>query len=128
MRRFRTNFVYAPLLVIAPVAILAAALLTLLGHPLQTPVELPDPLTEQTPVGLQLRLTRPAQTDAALLPLQVGPAADQPRGQVFELCQLHLELALETARSLGEDVQDQAGAVEHPTLKRRFQVPLDHRR
>ncbi len=94
----------------------------LLVDPLQPAVELTDPLTEQAPVGLELRLTRPAQADATLLPLQMGPAADQTRRQMFELCQLNLQLALEAARALGENIQDQTRSVEHATAQRGFQI------
>ena len=69
-------------------------------------------------VGLQLGLAgaaraywrRPARSGLAH---QVGPHARQPGQQVFVLRQLHLELALARAGALGEDVQDEAGAVQH---------------
>ena len=77
---------------------------------------------QQPAVGFQLGLARTAQTDAALLALQVGPAAHQPGREVLELGQLDLELALEGARALGEDVEDQAGTVDHPALQQAFQV------
>ena len=65
-----------------------------------------------------------AQTDTALLPLQMGPAAHQAGGEVTQLGQFDLELALEGARPLGKDVEDQTGAVDHPTLKQTLQVAL----
>ncbi len=41
-----------------------------------------------------------------------------------ELGEFHLQLALEGARPLGEDVQDQAGPVQHPALEQPFQITL----
>jgi hypothetical protein len=52
------------------------------------------PDAEQTTVGFELGFARAAQSDPALLPLQVGPAANQARRQMFELSQFDLQLAL----------------------------------
>ena len=41
---------------------------------------------------------------------------------MLQLGQLHLQLAFEAARALGEDVQDQPGAVEHAALEELLQV------
>ena len=75
------------------------------------PIELLQPraqranaLGNQAPVGLQLGFARAAQADAALLPLKVGPAPHQARGQMRQLRQFDLQLALETARPLRKDV------------------------
>ena len=53
---------------------------------------------------------------AAALALQMGPAADQARGHVLELCQFDLQLAFVRTRALGEDVEDQAGAIDDAAL------------
>ena len=42
-----------------------------------------DALADQAAVGLELRLAGTAQADAALLPLEVGPAAHQARRQML---------------------------------------------
>ena len=81
-------------------------------------------LAEQPAVGLELGLARPAQADAALLSLEVGPAAHQARRQVLELGQFDLQLALEGARAQREDIQDQAGAVDDPALQRPLEIAL----
>ncbi len=95
----------------------------------QSLLQLFDPLLQQAAVGFQLGFTRPAQADGtAALALQVGPAADQPRGHVAQLRQFHLQLAFVAVRTLGEDVQDQAGAVDHPALQELLQVALLRRR
>ena len=41
-----------------------------------------------------------------------------------QLGQLHLQLALEGARPLGEDVKDQTGAVQHATLEVALKITL----
>ena len=75
------------------------------------------------PIQFQLGLTGSAQTDtAAALPFQVGPAAYQTGGYMSVLCQLHLQLAFEAAGTLREDIQDQAGAIQHPATQEFFQV------
>jgi hypothetical protein len=77
---------------------------------------------EQTTVGFELGFARAAQADAALLPLQVGPAANQSRRQMFELSQFDLQLALRTLRSLRKDIENQTGAVDDATLHQALQV------
>jgi len=39
-----------------------------------------------------------------------------------QLRQLHLQLAFETARPLGKDIQDQAGTIQNPALQQRLQI------
>ena len=56
------------------------------------------------------------------------PAPRQPRQQVVELRQLHLEPALARARPAREDVEDQLGAVERLALDLLLQVALLGRR
>ena len=70
----------------------------------QSLVELPDPLTDKAAIRLQLRFTRPAQTDTAFLTFQVSPATHQARRQVPELCKFILQLALETPRALRKNI------------------------
>ena len=70
----------------------------------------------QPPVGLQLRLARASQADAALLPLEVGPSAHQARRQVRELRELHLQLAFEAARALRKYVENQPVTVQNSTI------------
>jgi hypothetical protein len=70
-------------------------------------------LPDQAPVGLELRLARAAHADAALLALEVRPTAHQAARDVFQLRELHFELALEAAGALRKDVEDQAVAIEY---------------
>jgi hypothetical protein len=68
----------------------------------------------------------PRSPDAAFLALEVGPAADEARGHVLELRELHLELAFGAARALREDVEDQGDAVDDPALQRELEIALLH--
>ena len=87
-----------------------------------------DALLQQAAVGFELGFAGTAQADGTTaLALQVGPAAHQARGHVLELRQFDLQLAFGAARALREDVQDQAGAIDHATFQRALEVALLHR-
>jgi len=87
-----------------------------------------DALADQAAVGLELGFAGTAQADTALLAFKVGPAADQARGQVLQLGQFHLQLALVALGALGEDVEDQAGAIDDAAVQAAFEVTLLGRR
>src|SRR5262249_25553663 len=82
------------------------------------------PNAEEPAVGLELRFAGPTQSDAAFLPLEVGPAADQPCQLMLDLRELDLELALGAARPQREDVEDQARTVDDAALERALKVAL----
>ena len=71
-----------------------------------------------------LGFTRTAQADAALLSLQVGPAAHQTGGHMPQLRQLHLELAFEAACSLRENIENHAGTVNDPAVETFLEIAL----
>ena len=75
-------------------------------------LHLGDPRPDDPPVRLELRLARAAGPDPAAGPAQVGPQAGQARQLVLELGQLHLEPAFVGLGVQGEDVEDQAAAVD----------------
>ena len=95
---------------------------------LQPLVEGGDALAEQAAVGFELGLARPPQADTTLLALQVSPTPHEAGREMGELGQFHLELALERAGALGEDVQNEARAIQHPALEMPLQVALLARR
>jgi len=107
---------------------LSATLFALPEHRLQPRAQGFDPHRQKPAVGFQLGFTRAAQADAAFLPFQVCPAAHQAGGQVAQLRQFHLQLAFVRACPLRKNIQNQAGAVEHATLDRLFEVSFLNRR
>jgi hypothetical protein len=93
--------------------------------------QLGDLGVDPAPVGLDLRLAGSTATDAAALradastglPRQVATPAAQPLLHVVQLGELDLCLALAGLGVLGEDVQDQRGAVHHLHLDPVLEVP-----
>ena len=47
---------------------------------------------------------------------------------MVKLRQFHLQFALKAARTLRKNIENQAGAVDHPALQALFQIALLHRR
>jgi len=91
----------------------------------QPPAQQRDAAACKTLVCLELRFTRAAgpgsgaQTArAAAEPLEVLPHPAHPGEVVFELRELDLELSLGAHGVLGEDVEDQLGAVDDARLQR----------
>ena len=91
---------------------------------LELAAELGDLGVDPTPVGLDLRLTGATATDALTagdattgLPGEVATPAAQALLHVVELGELDLGLALLGLRVLGEDVEDQPGAVDRLDLE-----------
>jgi len=98
---------------VAAAVALGAPHLALAGDGVDPPLQLGDPVAHPAPVDLQLGLAGASPADAAGQPGQRVVALGQPGEQVLELGQLHLELAVRALGALGEDVQDELGAVQH---------------
>ena len=107
---------------VAPLAS-ASAVLALATQLRELLLEPGHALAHTAPIGLELRLTGTAPSDAALQPRQryVG-ALREARHVILELGQLDLELAVPRARPLGEDVEDQLCPVDHAQLHTLRQV------
>ena len=84
---------------------------------LEALLERRDALSDQPPVGFDLRFTRSLGSDAALLARKVRPLPRQPRSQVFQLSQFHLRLRHRGFGAGGKDVHDQYRPIEHLTIK-----------
>ena len=75
-------------------------------------------LVEDYPsVGLYLCLAGASHSDTAPLALQVGPHAGKAWQKILVLRELHLGSRRGSLRPLGEDVENQAGAVENLDLE-----------
>ena len=64
-------------------------------------------------VGFQFLFARAARADAAAQPRKLFAASGEPRQQIIQLRQLHLQLAFACARVHRENIQDQLRAVNH---------------
>ena len=71
-----------------------------------------------------LRFARTAGADAAAQARHRRAVAGQPRQQVVQLRQLHLQLAFARAGAAGEDIEDQLRAVEDLDIERLLQIAL----
>ena len=105
----------------APRPALGRALALDVGEPLLQHL---DPLAQQAAIGFELRFAGAAQADAAFLPLEVGPAADEPRELMLDLRELDLELAFRAARAQREDVENQARPVDDAAFEPLLEVAL----
>ena len=72
-----------------------------------------DALLDAPTVQLELFLAGALEPDAAFLALQMRPEPAQAGNQIVELGQLDLEAALQRLGALGEDVENELGAVHH---------------
>ena len=85
--------------------------------------DLLDAFLHAAAVGLELGFAfAAAHADAALLAREMAPVAGQAREQMLELRQLDLELAFPRARTPGEDVENERGAVEDLARENLLQV------
>lgn len=74
-------------------------------------------------VGFELGFTfTPAHTDTAFLTRQVAPKPRQARQQVLKLREFDLQLAFASAGALGEDVENECGAIEDLGIENLFEV------
>ena len=75
-------------------------------------------------IGLQLGFARSAGADAAAQLRHLHAAPRQPRQQILQLRQLHLQLPFTGARMAGKDIEDQLRAANHPHMHNVFNVSL----
>src|SRR5205823_10891528 len=95
----------------------------LLADLLDVTVELADAMPNAPPVTLELLLTGAAGAHACAQAREVATTL-QAWQEMMQLRGLHLQAALLGASSLGKDVQDQLGAVDHLDVELALQVAL----
>ena len=91
-------------------------------HRFEIALELVDAALNLPAIGFKLGFAGPARADAAAQLRHGFAAPGQPRQHVFELRQLHLQLALACTGVAGEDVEDQLRPVEHAARQRSLEV------
>ena len=91
-------------------------------------LETGDPLLNDSAVGLYLGFAHTAAgTSSSPLSFEVGPHAGQARKHVIVFSQLNLHLGVRGLCPLGEDFQDEAGAVDYyAVLQESLDVTLLH--
>ena len=75
-------------------------------------------------VGFELSLTGAACADAARKLRHLNSASAQPRQQVFQLRQFHLQLTFTGSRMSGKNVENKLGAINDPRLDNFLDVAL----
>lgn len=91
-------------------------------HAFDTLFQFADARSDAAPVILELLLTRSACADAAAETRQHGPATRQPRQEIVQLRQLHLQLPFAAARPASKNVEDELRAVDNPQVERLFEI------
>src|SRR5690606_18603865 len=102
----------------------AAPLVALPAHFFKAFLQSADAIPYQAAVGFQLGFTGPTHTDTTLLALEVSPAAHQTCSHKIELGKFHLELALIGSRTLGKNIENEAGTIKNPAFKEGFKIAL----
>ena len=79
-------------------------------------------MADAAAIGFQLRFAGTARADAAAQARQRVRRSDQPRHQVLQLRELHLELAFARARAPREDVENELRAIDDLPVERLLEV------
>ncbi len=94
------------------------------AHVLDLLFDVPDAPVDLPAIGLELRFTRTARADAAAQLRHLNAPSGQPRQHVFQLRQLHLQLAFTGLGMAGKNVEDELRAVNHALVQDAFDVAL----
>src|SRR5712672_3640057 len=69
--------------------------------------------TDASPVGFKFRLARTSGSDTTAETRQRRSGSHEPRQQVSQLGEFHLQLAFARPRAAREDIENQLRAVDH---------------
>src|SRR5262249_11943411 len=86
-----------------------------------------DAVADAPAVRLEFLLTGAARADSAAESGELGAASGQAWQQIIQMRKFHLKLAFPAARVSREDVEDQLGTINHPAMRRAFDVALLNR-
>ena len=87
-----------------------------------------DAVADAAAVGFELLLAGSARANAAAEPRKLFAAPGQPRQQIVQLREFHLQLAFARARVGGEDIENQLRAVDDAAAGAFFHVAELHGR
>ena len=104
---------------LAPLALLPADA----AHRFQVAAQLHQPPLNAPAVGFELGFARTSRADAAAQLRHGRAAPGKPRQHVFQLRQLHLQMAFARPRMAGKDIQDELRAIHHAGGQLVLQVP-----
>ncbi len=91
---------------------------------LQLVAELLDPAVDPSAIGFKLRFARSPGADSAAQPRHLDAASGQPRQQIIQLRQFHLQLTFSGAGAPREYVQDQLRSVQDLAIQRALEIAL----
>ena len=95
---------------------------------LHLPLDVANAAVDFPAIGFKLRFTWASSADSASKLRHFHAASSQPRQQVLQLRQLHLQLAFTTAGMAGKDVEDELRTIDHPRIHFALNVALLRRR
>ena len=93
-------------------------------HTFDLLLDVPDAPVNLPPVGLQLSFTRPTSADAAAELRHFHASPRQPRKQILELGQLHLQLTLTRAGVPSKNIENELRAIDDARVDYAFDVAL----
>src|SRR5580704_597210 len=76
-------------------------------------LDLADAVADASAVGFEFLFARAARPDAAAQPRKLFTTSGEPRQQIIQLREFHLELALARPRMARNNIEDELRAVDH---------------
>ena len=91
---------------------------------LQIAFEIINALADAAAIHFELRFAGAARADAAAETGKLRALTGKTRKAIFHLCKLDLQFALGRLRVLGENIENQRGAIDHANAERVFKIAL----